>query len=248
MKILLSGIAGHMGEHVRKCAALDEAVSIVCGVDAFGAVDGIPCYKTFDEVKEAADAVVDFSHHAVTPDLMRFCLEKKLPVVVCTTGQTEEEKTAIVRASAHIPVFFSANMSVGVALLLELAKKTAAAFPDADIEIVEAHHNRKIDAPSGTALMIADAIKTVRKNAAFVFGRSGKSKREKNDIGIHAVRAGNIVGIHEVIVATNTQTITLKHEAHDRGLFAEGALAAAKFLADKPAGLYDMHDMLGKLG
>ena len=150
----------------------------------------------------------------------------------------------ILEAAKEIPVFYSANMSMGVALLAELAKKTAAIYPDADIEIVETHHNRKIDAPSGTALMIANAIKEVRKAATLMMGRSGQGKRAEQEIGLHAVRRGNIVGIHEVLVSTDTETITLKHEAHSRALFADGAMAAAQFLCGKPAGLYRMQDMI----
>ena len=143
-----------------------------------------------------------------------------------------------------IPVFHSANMSLGIALLVELAKMTAKTFPDADIEIIEKHHNRKLDAPSGTALLLANAIKEIRTKAKLVFGRQGQAKREADEIGIHAIRMGNIVGEHEVIVGTDTQTVTLKHEAHSRALFAEGAMAAAAFLIGKPAGLYDMKRMI----
>jgi 4-hydroxy-tetrahydrodipicolinate reductase len=143
-----------------------------------------------------------------------------------------------------IPIFVSANMSVGVALTVKLAKQAASVFPDADIEIIEKHHNRKKDAPSGTALMIANAIRTVREKAQFVFGREGMAKREKNEIGVHAVRRGNIVGIHEVLVSTDSQTITLKHEAHSRALFAEGAVSAAECILNKPAGLYNMNSIV----
>jgi uncharacterized membrane protein len=157
---------------------------------------------------------------------------------------TEEELSAIYEASKEIPVFFSANMSFGVALLVELAKKTAASMPDADIEIIETHHIRKIDAPSGTAKLLFDEIKTVRPSAFAVNGRVGHAKREQNEIGIHSLRMGNVVGIHEVIVATPNQTITLKHEAHSRALFAEGALCAAEFLIDCGTGLYDMKSIV----
>ena len=150
----------------------------------------------------------------------------------------------IAEAATKIPVFFSKNMSLGIALLCELAKTTAATFPDADIEIVEAHHNRKLDAPSGTALMLAEAIETVRAGLHRVLGRSGMKKREKNDIGIHAIRMGNVIGRHEVIIGTDTQTLTLTHEAHDRALFAEGAIAAGLFLLGKEPGFYTMQDMV----
>ena len=217
---------------------------LVAGVDAFGAEAPVPCYKSFDQVTEDVDCVIDFSHHSLTEGLLNFCKAKKLPVVIATTGQTEEEQALIAEAAKEIPVFFSKNMSVGIALLCELAKTTALTFPDADIEIVETHHNRKLDAPSGTALMLAEAIESVRKGLNRVLGRSGMQKREKNDIGIHAIRMGNVIGRHEVIVGTDSQTITLTHEAHDRALFAEGAVTAGLFLVGKPAGFYTMQDMV----
>ncbi len=167
-------------------------------------------------------------------------------MVIATTGHTEQELNLIHKASASVPVFFSANMSVGIALLVKLAKITAAAMPGAEIEIIEKHHDRKLDAPSGTAVMLANELKTVRPNSRIVAGRSGHGKREREDIGIHAIRMGNIVGEHEVIFGTDNQTITLKHEAHDRALFADGAATAAAFLVGKPAGLYDMHSLLAE--
>ena len=143
-----------------------------------------------------------------------------------------------------MPIFFAANYSIGISILIDLAKNVAKNMKDADIEIVETHHNRKLDAPSGTALKIAEGIKEVRPDANFVFGRNGNKKREKNDIGINSIRIGNVVGIHEVIVSTNNESITLKHEAYTRALFAEGAVRAAKFMDGKPAGMYNMKDML----
>lgn len=245
MKILLNGIGGRMGKEVtRRVLEGYKDTVLVAGVDAFGADAPVPCYKSFDEVTEDVDCVIDFSHHSLTEGLLSFCKQKKLPVVIATTGQTAEEQALIAEAAKEIPVFFSKNMSVGIALLCELAKTTALTFPDADIEIVEAHHNRKLDAPSGTALMLAEAIESVRAGLNRVLGRSGMQKREKNDIGIHAIRMGNVIGRHEVIIGTDSQTITLTHEAHDRALFAEGAVTAALFLADKPAGYYTMQDMV----
>ena len=164
--------------------------------------------------------------------------------MIATTGQTDEERAKVAEAAKTVPIFFAANYSVGVALLIKLAKQTAAVMKDAEIEIVEMHHDRKVDAPSGTALAIGRALQEVRPEATLVTGRSGMGKRTKEEIGIHAIRMGNVVGTHEVIVGTNNQTITLKHEAHSRALFAEGALAAAEFLIGKPAGLYDMNALL----
>lgn len=249
MKIIINGIGGRMGAEVARLAAEGmRGASLACGIDAFSKEESIgsaPCYRTFDEACDVlADVVIDFSHHSVTEELLNFCVSKNLPVVVATTGHDEKELELIKNASKHIPVFFSANMSLGVALLCELAKTAAKTMPDADIEIIEKHHNRKLDAPSGTALLLADAISTVRKGAYYVFGRGGQRKREKAEIGIHAIRMGNIVGEHEVIIGTDTQTITLKHEAHTRALFAEGAVAAADFLMGKSAGLYSMKDIV----
>lgn len=245
MKVLVHGAAGHMGAHVVRLAQEGYAgTAYAGGVDTFApAQEGIA--HSFAQAAPC-DVVVDFSFHTAVPALLDYCVAQKLPVVVATTGCTEAEKLAIVEASKAIPVFFSANMSIGIALLCRLAKQTAALFPDADIEIVETHHNRKVDAPSGTALMLADAIRDARPDAVNRCGRTGMAKREKNEIGISAIRRGNIPGIHEVIVGTNTQAITLKHEVYDRALFAEGALTAAAWLAGQPAGLYDMYSMLGQ--
>ena len=190
------------------------------------------------------DCIIDFSHHRCVCELLDFAVENSLPAVIATTGHTPDEIKRIREASEQIPVFFSANMSVGVALLVELAKNAAKALPDAEIEIVEKHHDRKLDAPSGTALMIANAIREVKPASYERCGRHGHGKRAPEEIGIHAIRIGNIVGEHEVIVATQNQTITLKHEAHSRALFAEGALAAASFLVKCESGLYDMKSLI----
>ena len=248
MKILICGILGYMGREVEKlCEVNYRSASAVMGVDpnADGS-EKVLTYKSFADIPSAAgvDCIVDFSHHTCAPALLEFATENGIPTVIATTGHTEDELEAIRDAAKSIPVFFSANMSLGVALLVELAKKAASAMPEAEIEIIEKHHNRKIDAPSGTALMIANAIKDVRADAYFKLGREGQGKREKNEIGIHAIRMGNVVGEHEVIVGTNNQTITLKHEAHSRALFAEGALAAAEFIIDCPPGSYDMQSLI----
>ena len=246
MKILICGVGGRMGREVAKLAldGMRGAVP-VAGFDVLP-VDTreFPTYTDWNTVTEVPDCIIDFSHHAGTEALLAYATAKKLPVVLATTGHTEEETEAIRRASEVIPIFHSANMSLGIALLVELAKTAAKAFPEADIEIVEKHHNRKLDAPSGTALLLARELQEVREDATLICGRSGQAKRERNEIGIHAVRMGNIVGEHEVIIGTDTQTVTLKHEAHSRALFAEGAIAAADFLIGKPAGLYDMKRMI----
>lgn len=248
MKILICGVGGRMGREVSSLALAGmRGASVVAGYDVVP-VDTreFPTYTDWASVRETPDCIIDFSHHAGTPAMLAYAREKKIPVVLATTGHDDTEQALIEEAAKEIPLFHSANMSLGVALLAELAKTTAKLFPDADIEIVEQHHNRKLDAPSGTALLLAKAIRTVRESANFVFGRSGQAKRQPNDIGIHAIRMGNIVGIHEVIVGTDSQTITLKHEAHSRALFAEGALAAAEFVVGQSAGLYDMNSMIQK--
>ncbi|MBR3836126.1 MAG: 4-hydroxy-tetrahydrodipicolinate reductase [Clostridia bacterium] len=242
IKVLVNGACGRMGKEVEKLVEASETMTVAAKVDKMAAESG--CYTDINDFSGKADVIIDFSNHLGTKDLLDYAVKNNIPTVVATTGHTQEELALIKEAGSKIPVFHSANMSLGVALLCELAVKAAATMPDADIEIVETHHNRKLDAPSGTALMIANAIKAVREKAQFVFGREGNAKREKNEIGVHAVRRGNIVGIHEVLVSTDSQTITLKHEAHSRALFAEGAVSAAEFILGKDAGLYNMNSIV----
>lgn len=245
MKILLNGICGRMGKEVEKLALTGyRGAELVGGVDPNGETASVPVFADFDSVNVDFDCIVDFSFHASAPALCEYAKKVGKPVIIATTGHTDEEKKIIEETSKTVPVFWSANMSLGIALLAELAKTAAKTFPEADIEIIEKHHNRKLDAPSGTALMIAKELKKVRQKAKFVLGRSGNGKREPDEIGISAVRRGNIVGIHEVYVSTDSQTITLKHEAHSRALFAEGGISAARFLLGKPAGLYDMNSIV----
>lgn len=249
MKILLSGMKGFMGNEIKKlCEEGVRNAVLSAGVDINAdKTEDVICHKSFEEADTDADVIdviIDFSHFSLTEALLSFAVKNKKPVVLATTGHTEEQKELIKEASKKVPIFFAANCSLGIALLIELAKKTAETFPEADIEIVETHHNRKIDSPSGTALAIFDGVKTVRQSAVKKLGRAGREKRAPDEIGIHALRMGGIVGIHEVIVSTSNQTITLKHEAHSRALFAEGALAAAQFITDKKPGLYTMNDLI----
>ena len=249
MNILLNGISGFMGREVAKlCEKSYRGASLVIGVDPKPTEADAIIYSDLSQVgsTDGVDCIIDFSHHSVTPALLDFATENNLPLVLCTTGHTEDEIELIHSAAREIPLFYSGNMSVGIALLIELAKLTAAALPEAEIEIIEKHHDRKIDAPSGTALMLANAIKEVRPEAYPNCGRSGQGKRTPEEIGIHSIRLGNIVGEHEVIVGTPSQTISLKHEAHNRALFAEGAIAAADFLIGCEAGMYDMRSMLSQ--
>lgn len=245
MKILVHGAGGHMGRII--CGMAGEGR---CGAELTAQVSpelqadpGAAIYSALNDFSGEADCVIDFSHHSATADLLRYCIERNFPVVIATTGQTEEERGEIIRAAEKIPVFFAANMSIGVAVLCDLARQAAAAFPEADIEIIEKHHNRKLDVPSGTALMIANAIRDVREDAEFVIGRHENGKRRTQEIGIHSIRIGNEIGTHEIIISNGNETLTLKHEAENRALFAEGALKAAAFLCGKPAGLYNMKDM-----
>ena len=248
MKVLISGYCGHMGQILAKMVRKDNDLTLVAGVDKSISDNKINCsepvFASFSEVNINVDIVVDFSHHSLTKDLIDFAKSKNLPLVIATTGQSEDEKLLINEASKSIPVFFAANYSIGIAVLIKEAKNIAKIMKDADIEIIETHHNRKLDAPSGTALKIAEGLKEVRADSNFVLGRSGNKKREKNDIGINAIRLGNVVGIHEVLISTEHECLSIKHEAYDRGLFAEGAINAVKFMKDKKAGLYGMNDML----
>ncbi len=240
MNIIVHGSTGRMGRKLQELLAGSATHTMVAAVSPEEEI-----LKTLNDYQGAAELIIDFSFHGAVYDLLDYAEAKNLPVVIATTGHTAEEKARIAEAAKKIPVFYSGNMSVGVALLVRLAKLTAQTFPNAEIEIIETHHDQKLDAPSGTALMIADGIKSVKPEATYNMGRSGQAKRTKEEIGIHAIRIGNVVGVHEVLVSTGTQTITLKHEAHDRMLFAEGAVAAAEYLLGKAAGLYNMETMLG---
>ena len=246
MRVLVSGYNGHMGQVLAQMIKEDSELELVCGVDKIINCEGdiVKCFTSFDDVNMDVDVIVDFSHHSLTKELTDYGIKKNLPLVIATTGQTDEEKNMINDASKKIPIFYAANYSIGIAVLIKEAKNIVKAFPNADIEIVETHHNRKIDAPSGTALKIAEGLKEVRNDANLVFGRNGNKKREKNDIGINAIRLGNVVGIHEVLISTEHECISIKHEAYDRGLFAEGAINAIKFIKGKSAKLYNMNDML----
>ncbi len=239
MRAIVCGANGAMGKLI--CGILGDEVIGKVSIDG---ENGVP--KTFSELGEVpADVVIDFSHHTAVGDVLNYAKTIGAAVVIGTTGHTNEEKTLIAAASEEIPVFFSGNVSLGIAVLCRLAKQAAAYFPDADIEIVEAHHTRKVDAPSGTAHMLFNAIKEVRPNAWENCGRAGEGKRTKDEIGIHALRMGNVVGIHEVHINTGNQTLVLKHESGSRAMLADGAVAAARFMEGKGKGLYDMESILG---
>ncbi len=245
IKVILNGAGGRMGREVEEILLNGEGDAVLAAaVDKN--VASVP-YSKLSEYTGDADVIIDFSHHSATNEIVSYAMARKLPVVIAPTGHTDEEKALINEAAKSIPVFFSANLSLGVAVLVNLAKKAAALFPDADIEIVEAHHNRKADAPSGTAKMIADALCQVRPEAELVYGRCGMQKREKNEIGIHALRLGNNPGMHQVIIATDSQTLTLQHQAESRSVFADGAITCAKYLVNCAPGLYNMETMLSEV-
>ena len=244
MRIILAGYTGHMGREVRLSAERAEDAEIVCGVDPMAPEGTEGCVRSFAACDAAADVIIDFSHHSMTKELLSFARARKLPLVLATTGQTESERAAILAAAEDIPVFLAANYSLGIAVLTDLVKKTLSLYPDAEVEIVEQHHDRKLDAPSGTALALFGAVREVRPEARAVTGRSGQGKRQPEDVGIHAIRMGNTVGVHEGIIGTQNETLTLTHEAHSRGVFADGSLKAARFLMGKAPGLYDMKDLL----
>ena len=241
MKVVLCGANGAMGK------LIDEILGTECvGRVSIDGENNVP--KTFEELGLVeADVVIDFSHHSAIADVMAYAKKINAAVVVGTTGHTEEEKALINDASKELPVFFTGNVSMGIAVLCRLAKQAAAFFPDADIEIVETHHTRKVDAPSGTALMLYNAIKEVRPNATANCGRSGEGKRTKDEIGIHALRLGNVVGIHEVHIHTGNQSLKLTHESGSRAMLADGAVAAARFMEGKAKGLYNMEDVLNQM-
>ncbi|MBQ3705189.1 MAG: 4-hydroxy-tetrahydrodipicolinate reductase [Clostridia bacterium] len=244
MRIILVGYEGHMGREVRASAGRLEKTEIVCGVDPMIKEDTEACVRSFADVRAEADVVIDFSHHSMTRELLDFAKARNLPLVLATTGQTEEEHLAIREAAKEIPVFLAANYSLGIAVLTDLVKRALALYPDAEVEIVEEHHDRKLDAPSGTALSLFDAVKEVRPEARAVMGRSGQGKRQPEDVGLHAIRMGNTVGKHQVIIGTQNETLTLTHQAWSRGVFADGSLKAAAFLMGKGPGLYDMKSLL----
>lgn len=239
MKAVICGANGAMGKLI--CGILGDAVAGRVSIDG---ENGVP--RTFAELGSVeADVVLDFSHHTAAAEVLRYAKGIGAAAVIGTTGHTAEEKALISDAAKEIPVFFSGNMSLGIAVLCRLAREAARYFPEADIEIVEVHHNRKVDAPSGTALMLFDAIREVRPEASAHCGRAGEGKREAGEIGISSLRMGNVVGIHEVHIHTGTQCLTLRHEAVTRAMLAEGAVEAARFMVGKPAGMYNMENLLG---
>lgn len=249
LRIILCGCSGKMGAAVSELAEKDEDLKIVAGVDPF-VKSGLdyPVSPVFQNLPEA-DVIIDFSNPASLNGLLRFSVENKLPVVIATTGYNEAEIEKIKKAADVVPVFFTFNMSLGINLLLSLTKKaTEVLGENFDIEIIEKHHNQKIDAPSGTAIMLANAVnETLDNRMIYEYDRHSKrQKRQKNEIGIHSVRGGTIVGEHEVMFAGEDEVVSLSHKAFSKRVFAAGAVKAAKFLSGKKPGLYSMDDLIGE--
>lgn len=248
IKIILSGANGRMGRVISGCVRERNDCAVVAGIDPnTGMAEGYHVFTSAAECDVPADVVIDFSHPSALEPLLEWALRRKLPVVVATTGLSESHVKRVRKAAAEIPVFFTANMSLGVNLLMELSKTAARVLGrEFDIEIVEKHHNQKIDAPSGTALMLADGIASVLEgHSLYVYDRhSQRKKRTKNEIGLHAVRGGTIVGEHDVIFAGRDEVVTLSHSAASKEIFATGSINAALFLTGKPAGLYSMADLI----
>lgn len=247
IRIILCGANGKMGKVIQSVVAARDDCKIVAGVDINTESTGFPVYATLAEVSEEADVIIDFTNPVLLGDLLDFAVTKTLPVVIATTGYDDSQKKMIEAASKKTPVFFTYNMSLGINLLANLAKKAVSVLgDDFDIEIVEKHHNQKIDAPSGTALMLADAIcGELDKTMKYEYDRHSKrEKRSKNEIGLHAIRGGTIVGEHDIIFAGRDEIITLSHSARSKEIFAVGAVNAAVFMAGKEAGMYDMSGLV----
>ena len=249
LKIILSGCNGAMGRAVTKVALESQGVDIVAGIDKYKDryANSYEVFESIFDFKGKADVIVDFSHPSCLDNILSYGEKKNIPIVIATTGLNDEDDKKIENTSKNIPIFKSANMSIGVNLLIDLVKKAALALQDNfDIEIVEKHHNKKVDAPSGTALMIANAINEELDNSKeYKYGREGKNaKREEREIGIHAVRGGTIPGEHTVIFAGLDEILEVKHTALSKSIFASGALKAAKFIVNKENGLYKMENLM----
>ena len=248
-RIIMHGCNGRMGHVIVDLAKEDDAIEVVAGVDAFGESDyKFPVFKSLSECNVDADVIVDFSTASAVDGLLDYCCDKNIPVVLCSTGFSDEQLAKVKDASSKVAILRSANMSVGVNALIKVLKEVSPLFAAAgfDIEIVEKHHNQKLDSPSGTALALADSINESLENSYdYVYDRSTRrEKRPVKEIGISAVRGGTIVGDHDVIFAGKDEVVTLSHRAYSRAIFGKGAIQAAKYLAGKKPGMYDMSDVL----
>lgn len=251
VKIIMHGCNGHMGQVISELVREDEECQIVAGIDLTdNRENGYPVFESLADCDMEADVIIDFASAKAIDSLLAGAIEKNTPIVLCTTGLSEEQIELVEKSSEYIPILRSANMSLGVNTLFKLVKEAAKILGNAgfDIEIVEKHHNKKVDAPSGTALALADAInEAMEERYDYVFDRSHvRKQRDKNELGISAVRGGSIVGEHEIIFAGVDEVIEFKHTAYSKAVFAKGAISAAKFLAGKEKGMYDMHDVIGE--
>ncbi len=247
INVLLCGANGKMGNAVRRVVANNDFVTISAGFDVNTEPCEFPVYDNLARVGENIDCIIDFSHPSLTDAILDYARDKGIPAIICTTGLSKDQISKLEFYSKDTPIFFSANMSIGVNLLIDLVRKASKVLEsNFDIEIVEKHHNQKLDAPSGTALAIADAISdTVSYNPQYMYDRhSVRQKRDKSEIGIHAVRGGNIVGEHTVIFAGTDEVIEVKHQATSKEVFAVGAVRAAIFMQGKAPGLYSMSDLV----
>lgn len=249
VRAIMHGCNGRMGRVITGIVAQDEAIEIVAGIDAYTAVpNDYPVFESLDQCDVEADVIIDFSNASAADHLLDYCVEKQIPVVLCSTGLSEEQLQKVEDSAKKVAVLKSANMSVGINLLMKVLKDVTKVLNPAgyDIEIVEKHHNQKLDAPSGTAIALADSINEAADGSLeYVYDRSQvRQKRDAKELGISAVRGGTIVGDHEVIFAGVDEVIEFKHTAYSRSVFAKGAVEAAKFLSGKPAGRYDMSDVI----
>jgi 4-hydroxy-tetrahydrodipicolinate reductase len=246
VKVLLNGCNGKMGKVISEMAKASKTISIVCGVDKNSSSLSYPCYTHIDGCKEDIDVILDFSRPDSLEALCMYSKEKNIPIVFCTTGYTKEQLSKIQALSEEVAVFHSANMSIGINIINNMLKGISnMLYKDFDIEIIEKHHNQKIDAPSGTALLLANTIKdSIEEDTFFTNGRNGSCKRDHKEIGIHAIRGGNIIGDHEIIFAGIGECIEIKHTAISREVFAIGALKACEFMYKKEKGKYNMDDVV----
>lgn len=245
--ILLHGCLGKMGRMVSNCSESMDDISIIAGVDKYLGTMPYKVYTSLKETHENYEVILDFSSPSALSNLLEFCVKKNKPLVICTTGYNKDELNKIQEASLLIPIFKSANMSLGINIVNSILKNyTSKLYKDFDIEIVEMHHKEKLDSPSGTALMLGDTIKkSIDKSYHYVYGREGMKKREKSEIGIHSLRGGSVTGEHEIIFSGYKERISISHIAESREVFAMGALKACEFIKDKASGLYDMENLLG---
>lgn len=237
-----------MGKVITDICSREQGVSIVAGADANEAPSSFPVYPSTVDCKEDFDVIIDFSHVLALPSVIQLAQDKKKPLIMCTTGLTDDNKKALSSLSEKTAVFYSANMSLGINVLINLAQKAAdILYPGFDVEIIEAHHNQKIDAPSGTALMIADAVnETLDHQLEYVYDRHNvRQKRDPKELGLHSIRGGSIVGDHSIIFAGPEEVLTISHTAQTRNVFARGAVAAARFMFGKTAGMFSMKDLIG---